>query len=101
MGELCLQLAVILDALRGEPAVFDGLAYRAARLVLVPAVGEEALLGQLFDVGEARPEPIAGVPELDLAHARGVHEETTPGQPDELAMNRGVAAFAIAGAHLP
>src|SRR5438105_13582070 len=96
--QLALQLDVALPALLGERPVRERLANRAAGLAIVVAVGEPAAARDLFDVAEGALE--IGVPQLELADARRVEDDTARRDEDQLAPGRRVAAHLIVLAHL-
>src|SRR4051794_23207001 len=70
--------------------------HRAARLRIVPAVREAALVGQRSDVVERLFNAILGVPEPDFAHARVVDQQSTGRERDELAARGRVPSCAVA-----
>ena len=88
---------------RVQPVGIDRarLDHRAVRFVVVEAVGESALRGQVLDLGERERQPVPRLPEGEGAHAGGVEEEPTVAQHDEPRGGGRVAAFAIALADLP
>ena len=57
------------------------------------------MLRQLGDVGEGGIDALGIGPQLQFAEAGQVHQQPVTGHADELAMGRGVAAFAVLVAH--
>src|SRR4029077_12797162 len=96
--QLALQLQIALPALGCERALRKGVAYRAARLLVVCAVGEAAAPGDLLDVAERQVE--IGVPELQLADPRRVEHDSAQRQQDQLTMARRVTSGVIVFPHL-
>ena len=96
MGELGLELQVAVPALLRERPVRERRLDRAARLALVAAVGEAAVLEEGRHVVERLLERLVGDPELELAHSRRVDHERAARQLDELAADRRVPALAVA-----
>ena len=77
--ELTLELTRMLQALAGQRSRLDRGLDGAARLTLVPAVAEAALLCQRIDVVEAGPgQVLVGVdPQRQLSHAGRVDQQPT------------------------
>src|SRR5262245_41036462 len=73
--QLALELGVALPGLGVERPVRKRGLDRAAGLAVVRAVGEAAPGGELLDVRERALDPVAGLPELELPHARGVEQD--------------------------
>src|SRR6266545_3936287 len=96
LRQLALELAPALQAFGRELTARHGRFHRASGLAAVTAVAEAAPRGQLLDLGEGGAEPLAGLPELQLAHARRVEDETAAGKHEELPVGRGVAPAVVA-----
>src|SRR5918994_5858074 len=94
--QLALELPVARVAVAVERTVGERAAHGAPRLPLVPAVVEAAPADERFDVAEGCVEPLAHVPQLQLAHARRVEQQPATGQPDELAARRRVPTAPVA-----
>ena len=86
------ELQIALQPLGRQRAVRHRLADRAARLRVVPAVGEVAPGAQRLDVGERRGDRPADFPQLDLPQARRVDHQPSARQEDQLPVGRRVAA---------
>src|SRR5688572_28731441 len=95
--KLTLELLVARPARERERAVVERRLHRATRLRPVGAVGEAALRGELFHVGERLGDAVRRLPELQLPHPRGVEDETATGKQDELAVRGRVASLAEIG----
>ena len=76
-----------------EPPFLDGLADRAAGVLLMAAIGIFALARELGDIFEATAEGELVGPHLDLPHAGVVDEHAAAIERDKLAAGGGVAAF--------
>ena len=88
------------EAIGVEAALGDGLAHRAAGLLIVLAVPEPAVLHQVEHVGEGPLDALAGQPQAHGPHARRVDEPSLAGQRQQLGGDGGVATALVAGAHL-
>ena len=99
--QLALERPVALPAVARERAVGEGGPHGAARLGLVPAVGEPAVRGELGDVVERVVETVVADPEMHLAHAGVVDEEPAAGEEDELAPRRRVPPGAVRARRSP
>src|SRR6185503_14552751 len=97
---LPLQLAIALEPRLGEHAARDGDNDGAARLAGMAAIAEAAALADRLDVGERAGDSLAGLPQLQLAHARGVDQDAAAGEQHELTARRRVPPAAVALAHL-
>ena len=95
-SELALELSIALVAFGGERPARECRLHGAARLSLVGAVVEVAGGGELRDLGERRVEGRLVRPELELAHARRVDDESAARNPDKLARDGRVAAASVA-----
>ena len=95
MGELGLELEVAVPAVGLERSVGKCGADGAARLGVVGAVGEPALVEQLRDVLERLVDAVVGDPELELADPGRVDDERARRQLDQLAAGRRVASLAV------
>src|SRR5512135_1521914 len=93
--ELAALLEVALEAARVERAVGDRLPHGAARLVPVAAVLEPAARRQLLDVTERPEEALLTGPQLELAHARRIDQQSASRQGDELPPRCRVSAPAV------
>ena len=73
--------------------------HRTARLVLVLAVAEAAVVHQLEHIGEGPLDAVTAAPQADGAHAGRVDQPAAARQADQLGGDRGVAAAAVALAY--
>jgi hypothetical protein len=94
-SELALQLGIAAPAAPIEAPVGQRGLHGAAGLGLVGTIAEAAALRQRLDIRKGRGHPGIGLPEAQLAHARGVQNEAPVGQEHELAMGGGVAPARI------
>ena len=79
--------------------VVDRCVDRAARLLLVLAVAEPAVVHQVEHVGERPLDAAAAAPQADRTHAGRVDQPAVAGQADQLGRRGGVAAALVAFAH--
>jgi len=94
-GDLALEFEVAGEACSIEFARGDGGLDCAARLALVAAIAEAALLGERGDVGEAGVDSARVLDQAELAHTGCVDENPAAGQHDKLTACGRVAAAAI------
>src|SRR5215217_5394154 len=94
-AQLAPQLRVTRHALVRQATVRDGGDDGAAGLTRVPAVTEAALGRERRDVLERALDGYVVRPELHLAEARRVDEQSAAGEQDELALGRGVPSAVV------
>jgi hypothetical protein len=95
--EFPLQLVIRLQPRRGDSSLFHRGSHRAARFLLVPAIAEVAVGAHRLDV---RKRVERAFPELHLAHARRIDNQSTARQDQQLAMRGGMAAALILVPHV-
>src|SRR5262245_63865225 len=93
--ELVLQLQIAFQSARWETAFVHRVLHRTSRLVTMTAIGEVTRGRQRFDIVERFAHRLTRVPQLELAHAWRVDQQTTVWQAHELAVAGGVTAFRI------
>jgi hypothetical protein len=71
---------------------------RAARLALVAAIPESAILRESLDIRERVREACACIPQLQFAYARSVDQQAACGEQNHLPRGGGVPSFAVRGA---
>jgi hypothetical protein len=98
-AKLPFQLRAIFQALPGKASFYDRSFDSAARLAAVPAIPEPALLRQDVNFLERAGDAISGFPELELAHARRVNDDSASGKDEKLPRGRRVLAPVIALTH--
>ena len=84
------------EAHRVERPCCDRRLDSAARLLVVLAVTETAVIHQVEHVGECTLDPVAGQPETQSAYTRRVDEPPLAGQRHEFGRDRGVPSALIA-----
>src|SRR5690606_6968660 len=99
-GDLLLQLAVLREAFVGKLAAGDRSANGTTRFTLVRAIGETAVARELHHVGERLLHTLRGIPQLQLAQARGINEQRACRRQHEFTACGRVATLAVLLAHL-
>ena len=99
-SQLSLHAFVVAQPLRVKVAALKRGPHRAAGLGFVLAIPESALCGQGGNILEGGPEFRLVAPELQLAQARGIHQQSAAGNRYQLAPGGYVPSFAHGPAHL-
>src|SRR5207253_10052216 len=97
--ELVLQFQIALEPFRRDLSLRNRGLHRAARLDAMLAVGEVASGSERVDFVERFAHALAGIPQLQLAHARRIDHQSSIRQHHELTMRRRVTPARIGGAY--
>jgi hypothetical protein len=92
------QFAVVLESGRRQLAGPDCRLHRTAWFAKVLAIREAAAFGKGLNIFKSSLNAFIGLPELDLAHARGIDDETVVGEANQFAVAGGMKATVVSGA---